>query len=530
MQQRKTSFRKSLLLLVILLLIALGSAVVLLQEQTVVSASTDLSQPQALVDANDMLLVWIGDGAAPGKHSASAPGQLVLMDSQGGNIQPVMDVPQQSSRVFPCGEGATSPDNAHFAFYVGGDVGTLYMMTGAAAHTSVREEFQALGCVGGDTLQYSPDSKRFAYLAYEPGAAEDEFADGWLHIANTSDKAEIASFPGVTSFDVTNDTLAFVRFFTTDKGEADEAGVFLWDGNTDREVATLYPTENCRFTSAQIAIVADGRLVLVMGHRCKTGDTRTSWQFYTVDPSSRSFVLSMSDFQTGQFAPYAKTNNIFVAPNSETVYFTIPDGITASTTGLVAVDMANISADNVLIPNNAVMPRFDPKPYDFAKNAGPVVSPDGRWLAIVTNTPNSEATVYVFDMNDPALEPVMVPIGRRGDSVSEMAFSPDSKRLVFVAGGNDGGENSLFAVDLESGSDFRVKRGRYGHGAVSSDSKAVALMEWQQVEDPKQPLYLNLVMVDIESSATATLWEGAEIVDGEVTNQRFIYPLAWRRN
>ena len=54
-------------------------------------------------------------------------------------------------------------------------------------------------------------------------------------------------------------------------------------------------------------------------------------------------------------------------------------------------------------------------------------------------------------------------------------------------------------------------------------------MEWQQVEDPKEPLYLNLVTVDIESSAVTTLWEGAEIVDGKVTNQRFAYPLAWRR-
>jgi len=154
MEKRKNSYRKYLLLLVLLALLA-GGAVILLQGGTVAQASPALSEPQVLIDDNDMLLVWMGTGAAPGEHSASEPGQLVLMDNKGGNIQPVMDIPQQSSRVFPCGENATSPDGRHFAFYVGGDVGALYMMTGTDTHTQIAADFQALACYGNNGFQYS---------------------------------------------------------------------------------------------------------------------------------------------------------------------------------------------------------------------------------------------------------------------------------------------------------------------------------------------------------------------------------------
>jgi len=60
--------------------------------------SVTAADSSALIDANDMLLVWLGNGASAGQQSAASPGQLVWMDASGA-VQPLMDVPPQTSRV-----------------------------------------------------------------------------------------------------------------------------------------------------------------------------------------------------------------------------------------------------------------------------------------------------------------------------------------------------------------------------------------------------------------------------------------------
>jgi WD40 repeat protein len=481
------------------------------------------------VGGDEKLLAWMGNGAAPGDHSASEPGQLVYLDAQGNIVQPVLDLPEGTSRVMPCGNGASSGDGRFFAYFVGRDVGTIYIITNSDAGTAVDDDVQAMACLGNGTFQFSPDSRRFAYIAFEPDAGASEFADGWLHIFNSEDKTEVISYEGVTAFDLHNNGAAFIRFFTSDRGEADEAGIFMWNGNSEVEVATLYPDEDCKFTSGQVALVNDTSMVVMMGHKCRRGDTRTSWRFYTVDASSRDATLAMSDFQAGVFAPFARTNNLFVSPDGARVYFTTSDGITSQSVGLTAVDLANVSPDNVLVDKNAVMPKFDSSPYDFDENSAPALSSDGRWLAIVTNTPNNDATLNVFNLADANVPPIVIPAGRTGDSVTNLSFTPDNSRLVYVAGGSSSGENSLFALDLNSGEEIRIRRGRYGASVMSWDNATVAAMEWKVLEDPKEPPYLTLTLINVSDGATTTIFEGATIVDGKVTEQKFIYPLGWRR-
>ena len=53
-------------------------------------------------------------------------------------------------------------------------------------------------------------------------------------------------------------------------------------------------------------------------------------------------------------------------------------------------------------------------------------------------------------------------------------------------------------------------------------------MDYQVVEDEREPPFLNLVEINIDTSETVLLFEGADVVDGEVTNQRFAMPLSWR--
>lgn len=494
------------------MLLLMQAAVVLPQEST----------PQAVAPTN--VLTWLEAGPGPQQSSPSTAGELGLMDAS-GTFTKLLDVPPQTSRLQACGEEAHSPDGSMFAFYMGLDSGALYVMKGSEAPQLV-DEVHALTCLGGGTLQYSPDSNRLAYIAYESDATTSEFADGFLYVNRTSDFSEEFRYENVTAFDVANEGVGFVSFFTNDRSEADEAAVFWWNGNAEREVTTLHPDENCRYTSASIAVRPDGNLMLVLGHRCTSGDTRTSWQLYLVDVESRSATLAASEFQAGQFASFASTNQIMLLPDGETAWFLVPDGITANTVSILAVNLNDLSTSEV-IQQQAVFPTFSGSPHAF-----PAVSPDGRWLAMVVTSPNNDNTLTVIDLTEPDAAPISVSAGGRNDVISVMQFSDDSQYLVFVAGSPDTGRNannSLVALDLSTGSDFRIKRGRFAPAlAVAPDGSSVIAMDYQVLEDERQPPYLNLVEIDVETSETTLLFEGAEIVNGEVTNQQFAVPLSWR--
>jgi dipeptidyl aminopeptidase/acylaminoacyl peptidase len=168
--------------------------------------------------------------------------------------------------------------------------------------------------------------------------------------------------------------------------------------------------------------------------------------------------------------------------------------------------------------------------YSGSVNAIPRVSPDGRWLAAVVTSPNNENALYIWSLADASVAPITLRAGSAGDAISSLAFSADSSRLVLVAGGSDGADNSLVAVDLATGTDFRVARGRFGSGlTLSPDGGYAALLSWQKVDDPKEPLYANLVAIAIQNSVVTTLYTGAEVVDGKVSNQTFAFPLFWWR-
>ena len=502
-------------------------AVVLLALLLVTGQESATPTASAQDTGGERMLVWVGNGAAPGEHSASEPGQLVYMFPD-GEMQPVMEIPPQTSRVVACGGGASSPDDSYFAFFVGLERGQLFLMQGADTITQLDDDYHTLGCTGKQAFQYSPDSSRFAMIDYNKLPADETFpATGRLRLGETASASITTSFENAAAFALGDDSMAYVGFFTNDEGEATEAGVFLVEDGQDREVSTLFADEDCRFTSAEVGMVSDGRLVAVMGQRCRvSGQIQTQWQFYTVDPETRSATLALSDQQPASFFWYARSNNLYTAPDGTSVLHTIPDGLTASSTSLVAVNVDDVSS-TVIVPNNTVMPRFTNRPY-LTQNHLPVISPDGRWLALTTNTANDEATLLLFDLNNLDLPPIEIAARDRGDTFAEVLFTPDSSRVVYVAGAPNAGDNSLFALDLETENDFRVERGHFAQGAISPDGSTVALMEWQIPEDDREPNYVNLVTVDVETGERTTLFEGAEIVDGEVTNQQFAFPLTWR--
>jgi hypothetical protein len=475
----------------------------------------------AAIAPTDKLLVWVGNGAAPGQHSAANPGQIAFINGA-GEVTPIMDVPAQTTRVNGCGDEALSSDGHVYAFYVGTDAGNLYVMKNGGEPTAL-DDVQALTCLGSGTFRFSPDGARLGYIAYEAGAASDTFADGFLHVYGTADMAEQFTNESVTAFDLNDDGVAYVNFFTNDDQEADEAVLNWWDGAGKQEVVSLLPQDSCQFTSAEVAIAPDGNFVLVMGNRCKTGDTRTSWQLYTVNHEARSAVLAGSDFQPGSFLSFARSNNVFFAPSGGTVYFTVPDGLAANTVAVAAMSMSDMSIA-VPIARQVVFPTYSGVGHAL---------PESRngWLAAVVTSPTNENSLYALHLANLNEPPIVISAGSRDDTISGMAFTPDASHLLFVSGGVNSGNNSLVSLDLASGSDLRVTRGRFGAGLVLSPSGTeAALLDWQVVEDPQEPPYANLVAVDLASGTATTLFEGADVVDGKVTNQRFAYPLAWARS
>ncbi len=467
------------------------------------------------------LLVWVAKGTAPGKQTASEPGQLAYVNSS-GTADTVLELPNGTSRVESCGDTPMSPDGKLYAFYVGQDAGSLYVMRGSDAPAKI-SDVQALSCLGNGTFQYAPGSNRFGYISYEGDAAKSEFADGFLHIINSSDFTELYKYENVTAFDITDSGAAFVSFFTNDKNEADEAAVIWWNGTSQQEVATLKPaSEDCKFTSASITILPDGKLMLVLGHRCKKGDTTTNWQLYSVNPTDKSATLAANASQKGAFAAYTRSNSIFLSPDGKQALFTVPDGVTANTVGVKRVNLNDLSIADV-IDKEVVTATLN-----GSTNAYPRVSPDGKWLAVVVSTPNAVNNITIWSLTDASVAPIMLSAGSKGDIVSSMEFTPDSSQLLAILGGDNKANNSLVSIEVATGRDSRITRGHFGKGlTISADGTQAALLDWQIPEDTKQQPYLNLVSVNLSDGATTTLYTGADIVDGKTTNQRFAYPMAF---
>lgn len=478
------------------------------------------------INEDEKLLVWVAEAQRPGRQPGNDPGKLVWIDSA-GNFTDFLNLPQATSHVMTCGQTASvSPDGESLAFYVGADIGTLHILRGTDSLFVVDPDFHAMGCAGNGTFEFFPDSSKFAYIDYDPGSLAGSYGDGTLRIYNNVTFEQIASFETVSDFSIGGESVAFVRFFEDNRNEANEAAIVLWDGESDREVATLFAETNCLYNSAGIELLPSGNIIAIMGHRCSTGDTRTNWQYFVIDPTNRTATQITQSPQAGRFFAFSRMNSIFTSPDGATTYFTVPDGLTNHTVTLNQVDMGSMSMTPVSA-QNVIMSRYSNNPF-AAENHPTIQSSDGVWLSMVQNNANSEAILSLFDLAQPSLPPIDLSAGSRGDQIVELEFTPDNSRVIYVAGGNNGEDNSLWGVDLITGNNFRIRRGQYGWGVVSPDGGRIALINWEPTENNRPP-YATLVIVDIDEATETLLFNGGELVNNELTGVRFALPIAWRR-
>ncbi len=463
------------------------------------------------------LLVWRGTGETP------AGGEIgfITGDEQ---FKKVMDVPAQARQVKACGDAATSPDGRLFAFYVGQDSGQLHLMSGMNNPLEIGSA-SALSCLGGGTFRYSPDNRRLAYIDTGRAATNGEFITGTLRVAAVSDGNELLRHENIAAFDLDNNSAAFVRFFTSNNNLVDEAVIWGWDGGQEREIATLRPDQGCRYTSASIGLAPQNSALLILGQRC-SALRETHWQLYRVDLNTGGASLVESGMQPGGFVPYARTNMLIFAPDRQTAYFSVPDGVVAHTASLRRITLADMTTQEV-IARQVIMPTLT-----GTANSFPLVSPDQRWLALVVTTPNNENTLTVIDLANPQAEPITTSAGGRGDVILSMSFTRDSQRLYYVAGGSGSSrnvDNALMRLDLPGGTVSRLKRGRYAPGlALAPGGQALGTLEYQLPPNDTQQPYLNLVRVSTSGGETAATFQGATLTEGRVTERFAVYPLSWR--
>ncbi len=499
----------------------------------VIEQTGPVGEPIAGMAEGQRLLTWISNGNRPGNQTANEPGELVYFNAD-GSTESILSLPPGTTRVTECGPNATSPDGSVFAFIVtvsggGNETGTLYLLQDASSElTTVATGLNPASCVGSSPFQFSPDGSRFAYIEWSLDATTQTSPYGFLRIYDTASASEVASFENVTTFDLTSTGAVWISFFPNDDGEATEVAITTWDGSVDVEVSSLVADEenDCYYNSASATEVATG-LVAIMGYRCNRGDiTSTQWQLFNIDPTNRTAQLEQSDVAAGRYFVFSQTNAVFASPDGSHVFFTLPDGISNQSVALYTSPLGTVNPTQ-LLDRSGIMPSVSDLPYD-ANNATARLSPDRRYLALVVNTPDNDATLNVFDMSDPTLPPITVDAGDLGDTIGAMVFNNASDRLYYVAGTDEGGNNSLFSLDLTTGTESRIRRGRYAQMVLSPDGNTLAIMNWVEF-DPEEPAYLTLETIDIASTVPTVIYVGGETDDeGDLINQSFAYPLAWR--
>jgi hypothetical protein len=478
--------------------------------------------------AGDRILAWVAPAPAPNRQAANQAGEIVYFNAD-GTIESVLTLPDGTTRVTPCGN-ATSPDGETFAFVTtvtAGNIesGNIYTVRGTGNPTLLIEEVNPMSCVGSSTLQYTDDSAVMGLIDYRQDAEIMLSVTGTLQLYDTSDNSLINSFENITDFDLGAGNGAFIGFFKNDRNEATEVAVFFWDGSNDREVATIVAEEDCYYTSGSVETLPDGRLVAVLGNRCNNDPT--TWEIYLIDPSARSSQRVASGDADGRYFTFTESNSVYSSPDGSNIFFTVPDGLTNRTVRILAAPVDSLDAPETVVDRFALMPSLSALPY-VPGNASAQVSPDGRYLAVVQNTPNNDATLNVIDLSAPDLPPIQISAGDRRDTFNEVVFSDDSSLLFYVAGADAGGNNSLFVLNLSTGSESRVTRGRFAQGVLSPAANLMAVMKWE-VFNEEEPPYLTLLILDTFSTAEAVIYDELETDDrGNQINPSFAYPLSWR--
>ena len=473
------------------------------------------------------LLVWIGEGNAPENREPNSSSQLAAL-LPNGTLTTLIEFDARTVGVQRCSSQPFSADGRRFAFFAsqpaeGGERGMLYQMTDFGAPATIGAT-HTLTCAH-DHFGYSPDGAQLAYIDFLQFGDADENVMGTLRVLNADTLDEQGRFERTTSFTFSDSELLFLQFFPNADNAVDEVAISAWDGTVSREVSAITARANCRYSGGDISPAGEGFIAVLLGERCR-GNARARWQIYLVDRETQSSTLIASAEQPGGYFPATQTYNMYTPPSGEQTVFSFADGLTRDTASIYALDFQAPETPEVIVDRAAIMRRYVPLRFNLPDIAPAARSRDGNFWAVSVNPPgSSELAVIDFNALDATIQ---IPITRAGDAVRAMAFTPDSSTLVYVAGGLEGADTSLYHLDLTLGVENRVARGQFAPAIAVRADKAAALVQYRMTSEARPRPYTDLVLVEADGAQRDLL--GGIVLDeqGFFVGFRYIVPLAWR--
>ena len=431
---------------------------------------------------------------------------LLLWESVGADPAPLADVPDEGpgTRVFACGPDALTADGSAVMMFIGAERGGLYHVPlDGTRKPVVVGGAHALACVGGGRAMFSPDGMRWAYIDYPPDETRSgSFANGTLRVLALPEAeeaaTEVTTMADVVAFTLDGEAVYYVQFFTNAQGLGDEAVLTMWDGSASREWTALSPADGCDWTSAALDVEAEsGRVVLSLGEHCPGG---SQWRLYSLEAGAAP-VEHVYMPSGGAFLPASVINNVMFLEGGTQVLATFPNGRGATIANLVLVDLENNAI--TLVTEGVTV---DSAPGGSARHLR--LSPGGRYLAYVSSTANNENFLHRLEL-DGSFEPVTISAGPRGDAISTFTWRPDGG-LAYVAGGVDGGDNSLFVLPAGNGEPQRVARGKFLRDSGVATNDAILLLDYVEPDDDHREPAANLVQVGFDG-ALSVLVDGREV-------------------
>ncbi len=186
--------------------------------------------------------------------------------------------------------------------------------------------------------------------------------------------------------------------------------------------------------------------------------------FVGVDPFRTTFVADSDPNGSGQYEVYltdfaaapvketaatqgnARLQGYAVSNNGATIVYRTADPANASSSSLSFVQTASSGTQTSISLPGGALPVADGNGNDQF-----VVSPDGKWIAIIAGSGANNSLYVVSVANPAAVTPVSITIsGAPAASVSQPAFTMDSATLYFLAGGTGGQHKSVYLLSVSN--------------------------------------------------------------------------------
>ena len=186
--------------------------------------------------------------------------------------------------------------------------------------------------------------------------------------------------------------------------------------------------------------------------------------FVGVDPFRTTFVADSDPNGSGQYEVYltdfaaapvkestatqgnARLQGYAVSNNGATIVYRAADPANASSSSLAFVQTTAAAMQTSISLPGGVLPVADGNGNDQF-----VVSPDGKWIAVIAGTSANNSLYVVSVANPSAVTAVSITTsGAPAAFIGQPAFTLDSSTLYFLAGGAGGQHKSVYLVSVSS--------------------------------------------------------------------------------